>query len=68
MRSAEVQTELAAFDSRMHGLDSSQRAPDDEDLVMERDGVDLAQNPSCPITMIPVRSNSCYWSQIRLTL
>ncbi len=56
MRSAGVQTELAAFDSRMHDLDSSQQAADDEDLVMERDGLDLAQNPSCPITLIPVRS------------
>ena len=55
MRSAEVQTQLAAFDSRMRDLDSSQRATDDEDLVMERDGLDLAQNPACPITMIPVR-------------
>ena len=55
--SAEVQGELTAFDIRMRALDASQRADeDDEDLVMENDGTDLAQNLACPMTMIPVRA------------
>ena len=51
--------ELAAFDSRMRDLDGSQRPADDEGFVMEGDGLDLAPNTACPITMILVRIYFC---------
>ncbi len=55
--SALVQAALAAFDSRMRTLDPAQRDADDDELIVDDGGSDLAQNIKCPITLVPVRSH-----------
>ena len=59
--SAQVQAALAAFDSRMRTLNPSQQryADDDDELIVDDGGSDLAQNIKCPITLVPVRVIDC---------
>ena len=51
---------MAAFDSRMRALDpAAQSTNDDDELIVDDSGSDLAQNINCPITLVPVRVSHC---------